>query len=141
MLRIKGLLTTLMLVLGLLMALGGQSGLCAETWRLDEQGQWKQAAETNEGQFQGRVAEIKKSVDKGKSGKVEKAYKLLKKDFPQIAGEDFNAWVAGEILLSKGNLSKAITQYDKLMARRHSSTLRFTRESSMASAVTRPQKR
>ncbi len=60
----------------------GRVALCAETLRLDEQGQWQKAADSNDEQYLLRVAEIKKLVDAGKPDKVQKAAKQLKTDFP-----------------------------------------------------------
>lgn len=98
--------------------------LCAETWRIDGQGQWKQAQGSKEEEFLLRVAEVKKLVDEGKPGKVKKAAKQLKADFPQIAGEDFNAFVAAEVLLAKGKLTDAVRGYNKLLDEYPKSALR-----------------
>jgi outer membrane protein assembly factor BamD (BamD/ComL family) len=96
----------------------------SKTWRLDDQGQWKESSGNKEEEFMLRVAEIKKLVDAGKPGQVEKAAKKLKKDYPEIAGEDFNAFIAGEILLAKGKLPKAVKEYDKLLDNYPKSALR-----------------
>ncbi len=103
----------------------GRVALCAdkssvalakeETLRLDEQGQWQKAADSNDEQYLLRVAEIKKLVDAGKPGKVEKAAKQLKKDFPGVAGKDFDSFIEAEALLAKGKLTKAVKQYDKFL--------------------------
>ena len=93
----------------------GRVALCAETLRLDEQGQWQKAADSNDEQYLLRVAEIKKLVDAGKSGKVKKAAKQLKKDFPGVAGKDFDSFIEAEVLLARGKLTKAVKQYDKFL--------------------------
>ena len=93
----------------------GRVALCAETLRLDEQGQWQKAADSNDEQYLLRVAEIKKLVDAGQPGKVQKAAKQLKKDFPGVAGKDFDSFIEAEVLLAKGKLTKAVRQYDKFL--------------------------
>jgi predicted negative regulator of RcsB-dependent stress response len=93
----------------------GRVALCAETLRLDEQGQWQKAADSNDEQYLLRVAEIKKLVDAGKPDKVKKAAKQLKKDFPGVAGKDFDSFIEAEVLLAKGKLTKAVKQYDKFL--------------------------
>lgn len=107
-------------ILAILIAAGlalpaGRVALCAETLRLDEQGQWQKAADSNDEQYLLRVAEIKKLVDAGKPGKVKKAAKQLKKDFPGVAGKDFDSFIEAEVLLAKGKLTKAVRQYDKFL--------------------------
>jgi outer membrane protein assembly factor BamD len=93
----------------------GQVAVCAETLRLDEQGQWQKAADSNNEQYLLRVAEIKKLVDAGKPGKVKKAAKQLKKDFPGVAGQDFDSFIEAEVFLAKGKLTRAVKQYDKFL--------------------------
>jgi outer membrane protein assembly factor BamD (BamD/ComL family) len=93
----------------------GRVALCAETLRLDEQGQWQKAADSNDEQYLLRVAEIKKLVDAGKPGKVKKAAKQLKKDFPGVADKDFDSFIEAEVLLARGKLTKAVKQYDKFL--------------------------
>ena len=89
--------------------------LCAETLRLDEQGQLQKAADSNDEQYLLRVAEIKKLVDAGKPDKVKKAVKQLKKDFPGVAGKDFDSFMEAEVLLAGGKLTKAVKQYDDFL--------------------------
>ncbi|MBN2019393.1 MAG: outer membrane protein assembly factor BamD [Sedimentisphaerales bacterium] len=91
------------------------SGAKTETWRLDEQGQWKATAGNKEEEFLLRLSEVKKLVDEGKPDKVKKAAKKLKTDFPEIAGEDFNAFIAAEVFLAKGKLDRAVKGYEKLL--------------------------
>lgn len=103
------------LIAASLALLAGRVALCAETLRLDEQGQLQKAADSNDEQYLLRVAEIKKLVDAGKPDKVKKAAKQLKKDFPGVAGKDFDSFIEAEVLLAKGKLTKAVRQYDKFL--------------------------
>jgi outer membrane protein assembly factor BamD (BamD/ComL family) len=111
------------LVTGLSLA-GVRTAFCAQTFRIDDRGRWTQTTGNDEEQFLLRVAEMKKLVDEGKPGKVKKAAKQLKADFPQIAGEDFNAFVAAEVLLAKGKLTDAVRGYNKLLDEYPKSNLR-----------------
>ncbi|MGA2677911.1 MAG: outer membrane protein assembly factor BamD [Sedimentisphaerales bacterium] len=93
----------------------GRVALCAETLRLDEQGQLQKAADSNDEQYLLRVAEIKKLVDAGKPDAVKKAAEQLKKDFPGVAGKDFGSFMKAEVHLAGGKLTKAVKQYDDFM--------------------------
>ncbi len=93
----------------------GRVGFCAETLRLDEQGQWQKPADSTDEQYLLRVAEIKKLVDAGQPGKVQKAAKQLKVNFPAIAGQDFDSFIEAEVFLAKGKLTRAVKQYDKFL--------------------------
>jgi outer membrane protein assembly factor BamD (BamD/ComL family) len=95
-----------------------------ETMRLNEHGQLQKAADSNDEQYLLRVAEIKKLVDAGKPFKVEKAAKKLKKDFPNVAGEDFNSFMEAEVQLAWGNLTKAVKQYDEFLDKYATSPLK-----------------
>jgi outer membrane protein assembly factor BamD len=99
-------------------------GVCAETWRLGEGGQWQQATGNKQEEFLLRVAQIKKLVDAGQPGKVRKAAKQLKADFSEIAGADFDSFIEAEVLLAGGKLTKAVKQYEKFLDDYPSSSLR-----------------
>jgi outer membrane protein assembly factor BamD (BamD/ComL family) len=102
----------------------GQVAFCAETLRLNDQGQWQKAADSNEEQYLLRVAEIKKLVDAGKPSQVKKAAEQLKKDFPGVAGKDFGSFIEGEVYLAGGKLTKAVKQYDDVMDKYPTSPLK-----------------
>jgi outer membrane protein assembly factor BamD (BamD/ComL family) len=102
----------------------GRIAFCVETLRLDEQGQLQKSADNSGDQYLLRVAQIKKLVDEEKPDKVKEAAKQLRKDFPDVAGEDFNAFIAAEVYLAKGNLTKAVRQYDVLLDKYPTSPLK-----------------
>jgi outer membrane protein assembly factor BamD (BamD/ComL family) len=93
----------------------GRVAFCAETLRLDKQGQLQTLTGSDDEQYLLRVAEIKKLVDSGKPGKVQKAAEQLKKDFPGVAGQDFDSFMKAEALLAGGKLTKAVRQYDDFL--------------------------
>jgi outer membrane protein assembly factor BamD (BamD/ComL family) len=95
-----------------------------ETQRLDEQRQWKATAGNKEEEFLLRLSGVKKLVDARRANEAKKAAKKLKTDFPQIAGEDFNAFIEAEVFLAKGKLTKAVRAYDKMLDNYPKSALR-----------------
>jgi outer membrane protein assembly factor BamD (BamD/ComL family) len=86
----------------------------AETWRLGEEGQWK--AVSVEDKYLLAVAEIKKLVNTGQTKAAGQAIDKLKKDFPEIAGPDLDAFMKAEMLYSEGKFTKAARAYDKFLA-------------------------
>jgi len=86
----------------------------AETWRLGEEGQWK--AVSAEDRYLLAVAEIKKLVNTGQTKAVGQAIGKLKKDFPEIAGPDLDAFMKAEMLYASGKFTKAARAYDKFLA-------------------------
>jgi len=105
-------------------------GLCSaklgagETLRLDDRGQWQQPAGSRQEEFLLRVAETKKLVEAGKPKKLRKAAEALKADFPEVAGEDFDVFVAAESLLAARKMTKAVRKYDQLLDKYPASPLR-----------------
>jgi tetratricopeptide (TPR) repeat protein len=86
----------------------------AETWRLGEEGQLK--AVSAEDKYLLAVAEIKKLVNTGQTKAVGQAVDKLKKDFPEIAGPDLDAFMKAEMLFCEGKFIKAVRSYDKFLA-------------------------
>ena len=86
----------------------------AETWRLGEEGQLK--AVSAEDKYLLAVAEIKKLVNTGQTEAVGQAIDKLKKDFPEVAGQDLDAFMKAEMLYSEGKFTKAARAYDKFLA-------------------------
>ena len=86
----------------------------AETWRLSEEGQWETVSA--EDKYLLAVAEIKKLVNMGETSAVGQAVDKLKKDFPEIAGPDLDAFIKAEMLFCEGKFTKAVSGYDKFLA-------------------------
>jgi len=96
-----------------------------QTWRLNEEEQWKAVSAisatgkgegTGEDRYLLAVAEIKELVNMGETSAVGQAVDKLKKDFPEIAGPDLDAFIKAEVLYSKGKFTKASRGYDKFLA-------------------------
>jgi outer membrane protein assembly factor BamD len=106
-------LITVLAGLSLLLA---QTGfVSAETLRLDKGGDWKALGSAEQDRFLLAVAEIKQLVETGKTQAVIQALDKLKKDFPGIAGPDFDAFMKAELLFSEGKFVKASHAYEKFL--------------------------
>ena len=93
------------------------SMVSAETWRLQPGRDWQQISAQGQDRYLSAVAEIKQLVNTGQSTAVADAYNKLKKDFPEIAGPDLEAFIKAEILFAKGKFTKAVRAYDKFLAK------------------------
>ena len=108
-----------------------------DTWRLEKGGDFKEVYANGDDKFIIAVAEAKRFVNTGQTGAARWAYDELKKDFPEITGPDFDLFVKAEIFYCKGQFTKAVKSYNKLLTEYPKS--RFTeaaldREFSVATA-------
>jgi outer membrane protein assembly factor BamD (BamD/ComL family) len=85
------------------------------TWRLDKDGELKAVSSEGKDKFLIEVAEAKKFVSSGRTKAAREAYDAIKADFPEIAGPDFDIFVKAEIFYSKGQFTKAVQSYNKLL--------------------------
>jgi len=72
-------------------------------------------SDSNDGGFAQAVAHIKQLINDGKAGKAKKAAERLKKDFPNIAKPDFDAFMKAELLYANGKYQKAVEAYNKFL--------------------------
>lgn len=84
-----------------------------ETWRLAGGSQWQEVGQEENSDFIMAVARAKQLVSTGKIGSAQKAFEKLKTDYPQIAGDDFDAFVRAEMLYGQRKYVKASNAYDK----------------------------
>jgi len=96
----------------------------ADTWRLEQGQEWNIVSATGKDGYLLEVAEIKKLISAGQSGAVRKSLDKLKKDYPEIASADLDAFIKAEILFSQGKFVKAVRAYDKFLAEYPESELR-----------------
>ena len=87
----------------------------ADTWRLEKGQGWTPLSDSNDGGYTQAVANIKQLINDGKAGKAKKAAAKLKKDFPNIAKADFDAFMKGELLYAAGKYQKAVEAYNKFL--------------------------
>lgn len=99
----------------LLLCVGGQAVL-AKTWRLEKGEAWKEVSGQEQDKYLLAVAEIKRLVNSGQCEDVEQKLQELKKDFPEIAGRDLDAFMAAEVLFCEGKFADAVLGYRKFLA-------------------------
>ena len=98
----------------------------AETWHLGKDQQWKSVsadplrrdidiAASEQSKYLLAVSQTKQLADTGQTQALREAFTRLKKDFPQVAGPDFDAFSEAEILRSRGKLVDAGHSYDKFL--------------------------
>lgn len=99
---------------GVITLLSASLVMSEETWRLDREGQLQAVSDADK--YLVAVSEIKKLVDMGETRAVGQAIEQLKKDFPEIAGADLDAFLEAEVLFCGGTLSKAERAYEKVLS-------------------------
>jgi len=85
------------------------------TYRLDE-GKLTGLSEQTGDRYRLEVAQIKQLLNTNKGEELNKALLELKKDFPEIAGADLDAFIGAETLYCEGKFVSAVRAYDKLLA-------------------------
>lgn len=88
-----------------------QIGL-GETWYLED-GAFKALDSESQGRYLGDVANIKNLASTGQCRDLKKAVEKLKADFPDVAGEDFDAFLKADMYFCRHKYTKAIRAYDK----------------------------
>ncbi len=136
--------TVQVITLAAVLVLSGASAVFAETWRLDKGGDLTAVSESPQDQYLRSVAQIKKLVTTGKKKEVRQAWEKLKKDYPEIAGKDLDAFIEAEIFFSEGKFNKAVRAYDEFLDKYSQSRLyevALERQASIANAFLHGQKR
>ncbi len=100
------------------------STVSADIWRLEKGQDWEAVSAEGKDKFLLAVAETKKLVNTGQAKAAREAFDKLKKDFPEIAGPDLDAFIKAEMLFCKGDFIKAANTYDKLFTTYPESKLR-----------------
>jgi outer membrane protein assembly factor BamD (BamD/ComL family) len=117
--------------------------LAAETWHLQKGQDWK-AVHTEKDKYLLAVAEIKQLVNMGQTEAVRKSVNRLKRDFPEIAGPDLDAFMQAEMLYCEGKFTEAVRSYDKFLSEYPESPLTeaaLTRQFAIATAFLSGQKK
>jgi outer membrane protein assembly factor BamD (BamD/ComL family) len=87
----------------------------ADTWQLSNDSQLKPAQQQDE--FAQAVSQIKQLSAEGKPEELEKAFGELKKNFPQIAGPELDAFIDAEMLFCIGKYEASYRSFEKLLNR------------------------
>jgi outer membrane protein assembly factor BamD (BamD/ComL family) len=104
-------------ILAVAVMLSSLSTASAGTWRLEKGRDFKAVSADGQDKFLVAVAETKKLVSTGQAKAAGKAFKALKKDFPEIAGPDFDIFVKAEIFYCKGQFTRAVRNYNELLTK------------------------
>jgi len=116
----------------------------ANIWRLEKGRDWKALSAQSNDKFLMAVAETKKLVNTGQTNAARQGFDKLKKDFPEIAGPDLDAFIKAEMLFCKADFIKAADTYDKLLTKYPQSKLRdaaLDRQFAIATAFLGGQKK
>jgi len=93
-----------------------------EVWRLDSDENWM--AISPQDKFLVAVTEVKKLINTGQTEQARLAYEQLKKDFPELADPDLDAFIEADLLFSQGEFTKAYRAYEKIIKVRPQGRLR-----------------
>jgi outer membrane protein assembly factor BamD (BamD/ComL family) len=129
-------------VTAVILLISARPGFSAETWRLDREGQLQAVSDADK--YLLAVSEIKKLVNMGETEAVGEAIEKLKKDFPEIAGPDLDAFLEAEMLYCEGEFTKAGRAYKKFLSEHPQSELYeavLDRQFAIATAYLGGQKR
>jgi tetratricopeptide (TPR) repeat protein len=91
------------------------SAALAGTSRLDNDGDSKAVSAGGQDRFLVEAAQARELVDTGRARAARDAYDAIKADFPEITGPDFDIFVKAELFYCKGQFTKAVRNYNKLL--------------------------
>lgn len=111
-------------VLALFMAGLASRTASADTWRLDENQQWKEVSAERRDSFLLALANADRYVNTGQAKPAQASFDAIRKDFPEIAGLDLDVFIEAEMFYCKGKLAKTIRSYDKLLTEHPRSSFR-----------------
>lgn len=95
----------------------------AETWHLGKGRKWEKISKDAPDRYLLAVAEVKQLIAKGWAQAAQKAAAKLKKDFPDIAGADLDAFIEADLLLAAGRFLQAARSFNKFLDRYPASKL------------------
>jgi outer membrane protein assembly factor BamD (BamD/ComL family) len=100
----------------ILAAVSAGSSAWPDTWHLKGDGEWQKVAEDADGKYMLAVAKVKQLISAGEVEPAQKALEQLKKDFPDIAWAELDAFMEAELLYAQGKWAKAVRKYDEFIA-------------------------
>ncbi len=95
----------------------GSLAFGAETWTLGQNEQWQSVSENPRARYLLEVSKLKELINQGKTDELAGAIAQLKKDYPEIAGPDLEAYLEGDRAFAAGDFTKAVRAYDTFLAR------------------------
>ncbi|MBN2457401.1 MAG: outer membrane protein assembly factor BamD [Sedimentisphaerales bacterium] len=91
------------------------SSLVGGTWHLQDGRDWQVLSGQKKDEYLLSAAKIKQLIYNGQTKAVEKQLNELKSNFPEIAGEDIDAFIEAEKLFCADKLIKAARSYDSFL--------------------------
>lgn len=85
----------------------------AETYHLDADNQWQNTDSSEEGRYLLSAAKLKQQLMSGSSNEALAALEQLKQEFPDLAGEQFDAYIEAELYYAQEQWYKAATMYTR----------------------------
>ena len=85
--------------------------LFGQTVQLGQQGQWNSASDSGRATLATEISEFKQMINSSQKSKALKKAAQLKKDWPQLRGDDFDAFINCELLYAKKSHLKAARKY------------------------------
>ena len=117
----------------------------AQTWRFSGDGSsFEKVSDTDDDLLAMDIAKLKQLVSNGNMDVLEETVASFKEKYPDITGEDFDAYMEGELFFAKTKWSKAVRAYDKFLDEYPLSSYRdaaLEREMSIATAYLNGEKR
>lgn len=97
------------------------SAVSADTWQLAKDGQFQSVEQRDK--FNQAVVRIKQLAEEGDVKQFQNALEGLKKDFPEVVGDELDSFMEAELLFCEGKFQKAFRAYDVFLNRFGESTL------------------
>ena len=130
------------------MAILAVAALCgllqADTFYLKDGSDWQNVSDSPEGRYLMAVAKFKQLVGTGDAAGAIVELDRLKTEHPEIAGPDFDLFIAAELLYAESKWTEAVRKYEELLTTYPTSWLYDTateREFDIAQAFINGQKR
>jgi len=99
------------MALAILAAVAGSGR--TETYHLSADTGWQNIADDPQGEYLLAISKIKQQLLTGTASEVVAALETLKKDFPELAGAEIDAYLSAEKRYAKADMYKAATEYKK----------------------------
>ncbi len=116
---ITGLNMTKIRILNLAMTLACLLSLkfanAAETWHLDQQGQWQSTQQSPQGMFMLEISRIKQLINDGDINQAVKKVDKLKQKHPELAGPDLDDFMKAQKFYASGKWGKAAEFFEKFL--------------------------
>jgi len=89
----------------------------AKTWHLQEDAGWQDVSQSPDSQYLLAVSQVKQLIHQGRPDRLREQYEQLKQQFPEIAGNDLDAFIQADLLFACGHIVKAVRAYDQFLDR------------------------